>query len=116
LIERAQLLNPNLARAWQFSAWVQIWLGEPERAIEHATRAMHFSPIDRWICTMQTAAGFGYFFMGRYDEATSWAARALRARPNFQPGLRLSAASNALSGSIPEAQRAVRRLRQLNLH
>jgi TolB-like protein len=114
LIERAQLLNPNLARAWQFSAWVRIWLGEPEQAIEHATRAMHFSPIDRWICSMQTAAGFGCFFMGRYDEATSWAAKAQRARPNFQPGLRLSAASNALSGSISEAQRAMRQLRQLN--
>jgi TolB-like protein len=33
LIERAQLLNPNLARAWQFSAWVQIWLGEPEEPL-----------------------------------------------------------------------------------
>jgi tetratricopeptide (TPR) repeat protein len=57
LIDRARALNPNLARAWQFSAWVQISLGESERAIEHATRAMHFGPVDRWICSMQTSTG-----------------------------------------------------------
>jgi hypothetical protein len=35
LIERALNLNVNLARAWLYSAWVRIWLGEPERAIRH---------------------------------------------------------------------------------
>jgi len=34
-IERALNLNVNLARAWLHSAWVRIWLGEPERAIRH---------------------------------------------------------------------------------
>jgi tetratricopeptide (TPR) repeat protein len=113
LIDRARALNPNLARAWQFSAWVQISLGEPDRAIEHATRAMQFSPVDRWICSMQASAGFGHFFKGHHHEAACWAATALRSRPHYQPALRLSAASNALSGNIPQAQRAMQRLQGL---
>ena len=35
LIQRALVLNPNLAWAWYFSGWVKIYLGEPETAIEH---------------------------------------------------------------------------------
>ena len=48
-IERALNLNVNLARAWLHSAWVRIWLGEPERAIRHH-QAMRFSPLDPWLC------------------------------------------------------------------
>ncbi|WP_430650153.1 tetratricopeptide repeat protein, partial [Bradyrhizobium lablabi] len=34
LIDRALVLNSNLAEAWSFSGWVKNWLGEPEAAIE----------------------------------------------------------------------------------
>jgi len=47
LIDRALVLNPNLAAAWIFSGWVKVWLGEPEVAIERAARAMRLSPHDR---------------------------------------------------------------------
>jgi len=113
-IDRALSLNANLARAWQYSGWVRIWLGEPALAIEHATRAMRFSPVDPWLCSMQTAIAFAHFFLRRDDEASFWAATALRDRPHFQPALRLSAASNALAGRIEKAQEAVERLRLLN--
>jgi hypothetical protein len=52
--------------------------------------------------------------MGRHHDATSWAATALRARPNYQPAIRLSAVSNALSGNIQGARRAMQRLQQVN--
>ena len=45
-IDRALVLNPNLAWAWLFSGWVKVWLGEPEVAIEHEARAMRLSPHD----------------------------------------------------------------------
>jgi len=63
---------------------------------------------------MQTAAGFGHFFAGHDREAACLAATALRFRPNFQSALRLSAASNALSGNIPLAQQAMQRLQALD--
>ncbi|SEC69255.1 adenylate cyclase [Rhizobiales bacterium GAS188] len=58
LIDRALQFNPNLARAWNLSGWVRIWLGEPEVAIEHLTRAMRLSPLDPAFHSMQTATSF----------------------------------------------------------
>ena len=113
-IDRALALNMNLARAWQYSGWVRIWLGEPELAIEHAKRAMRFSPVDPWRCSMQTAIAFAHFFLGRDNEASAWATMALRERPAFQPALRIAAASNALGGTMDKAQKAVAQLRELN--
>ena len=33
-IDRALLLNPNLASAWYSSGWLRVWIGEPEVAIK----------------------------------------------------------------------------------
>jgi hypothetical protein len=37
----------SLARAWNLSGWVRLWLGEPQVAIDHAAGAMRLSPLDR---------------------------------------------------------------------
>ena len=36
LIDRALVLNSNLAEAWFYGGWVKNWLGEPEAAIERS--------------------------------------------------------------------------------
>ena len=46
LIDRALVLNSNLAEAWFCGGWAKIWLGEPEPAIERFARAMRLSPLD----------------------------------------------------------------------
>ena len=46
LVDRALVLNSNLAEAWSFGGWVKNWLGEPEAAIERFARAMRLSPLD----------------------------------------------------------------------
>src|SRR5262249_11118819 len=38
LIDRALLLNPNLAAAWNASGWVKTFLGETDAMIEHMAR------------------------------------------------------------------------------
>src|ERR1700737_2908084 len=63
---------------------------------------------------MQSGDTHSHFFLGRYDEAASWAAMALQGNPDFQPGLRIAAASNAMAGRPEQAHKAVARLRQLN--
>jgi TolB-like protein len=83
-IDEARALNPNLASAWYFSGWMRIWLGEHERAIEHITSAMRLSPLDPFIFQSLAANAHACFFLGRYDEATSWAERGLRERPDSQ--------------------------------
>jgi TolB-like protein len=121
LIDRALLLNPNLAEAWHFSGWVRIYLGEPEVAIEHLAHAMRLSPVDPLTFVTQMAMAFAHFFAGRYDDASSWAEKALatsapglRERPVYHPALLIAAASNALAGRLEVARNAIARLRQLN--
>ncbi|MDA9492479.1 adenylate/guanylate cyclase domain-containing protein [Bradyrhizobium sp. CCBAU 11361] len=114
LIDRALVLNSNLAEAWFSGGWVKVFLGEPEAAIERFARAMRFSPLDARVNGMRAGTAHADFFLGRYDEATSWAAMALQDKPDYQPGLRIAAASNAMAGRLDEAHKAVARLRQLN--
>jgi TolB-like protein len=114
LIDRALVLNSNLAEAWYFGGWAKNYLGEPEPAIERFARAMRLSPLDPRMSGMQAGTAFAHFLLGRYDEAASRAAMALQDRPDFQPGLRIAAASNAMAGRPEQAHRAVARLRQLN--
>jgi tetratricopeptide (TPR) repeat protein len=114
LIDRALQLNPNLAMAWHWGGYVKIWLGEPDAGLERLNRAIRLSPLDRRMPQMQSAAAHFHFMAGRYDEASQWAAMALRDAPDLQPGLRIIAASRALAGWPEPAQAAVARLRQLN--
>ena len=114
LIDRALVLNSNLAEAWSFGGWVKNWLGEPELAIERFARAMRLSPLDPSLLRMPSGTAHAHFFLGRYDEAASWAAMALQDNPDYQPGLRIAAASNAMAGRLEQAHKAVARLRLLN--
>jgi TolB-like protein len=114
LIDRALVLNSNSAEAWYFGGWVKNWLGEPEAAIERFARAMRLSPLDPRLMGMRGGTAYAHFLLGRYDEAASWAAMALQDDPDYQPGLRIAAASNAMAGRPEQAHKAMARLRQLN--
>ena len=45
-VDRAILLNPNLALAWSVSGWLRAYLGEHADAIERLERAIRLSPLD----------------------------------------------------------------------
>jgi TolB-like protein/class 3 adenylate cyclase/tetratricopeptide (TPR) repeat protein len=114
LMDRALVLNSNLAEAWRFSGWVKSWLGEPEAAIERFARAMRLNPLDPRMSGMRSGTAHAHFFAGHYEEAAAWAAMALQDNPNFQPALRIAAASNAMGGHLEQAQHSVAKLRELN--
>jgi TolB-like protein len=114
LIDRALVLNSNLAEAWHYGGWVKTYLGEPEAALERFARAMRLSPLDPRVTGMRAGTAHAHFFLGRYDEAASWAAMALQDNPDLQLGLRIDAASNAMAGRPEQAHKAMTRLRQLN--
>jgi tetratricopeptide (TPR) repeat protein len=109
LINRALVLNPNLTAAWYASGWVKAFLGETDAAIEHVARAMRLSPLDPLTFSMQAVTALAHFVAGHYSEASSWAEKASREQPNFLGAVRNLAASNALSGHLDEAQRALAR-------
>jgi TolB-like protein len=113
MIDRALLLNPNLAVAWTYGGWVWIWRGEPEVALNHFAQATRLSPLDPNAFSTQAGAASAHLFAGRYDEACSWAQRSLREQPGHIPPLRVLAASSALAGRLEEAHAAIARLRLL---
>jgi TolB-like protein/Tfp pilus assembly protein PilF len=113
-LDQALVLNPNLAVGWMLSGMVSVYRGEPEIAIERLERAARLSPLDPLTFAMQAAYAHAHFFAGRYDEALSWSEKAVRDQPNYQFGLRIYAAANALAGRQEKAQQTVERLRQLD--
>jgi TolB-like protein/class 3 adenylate cyclase/Tfp pilus assembly protein PilF len=113
LIDRAIVLNPNLAWAWLFSGWVKTLLGEPEVAIERLARAMRLSPQDVQFFNMQAATAGAHFVACNYVEALTSAEAAARGQTHYILANSIIAASAALAGRPAEARKAMARLRQL---
>jgi TolB-like protein/class 3 adenylate cyclase len=113
LIERALVLNPNLAWAWIFRGWVKLYLGESDSAIHSEFRAMRLSPQDSHLYFMHTAIAAGHYFKGRYTEASTWAEQALRENPDYMSALLFMAASCAMLGRQEQAEKAMMHLRGL---
>jgi adenylate cyclase len=113
-LDRALVLNPSLALAWHFSGFVRILLGEPETAINHLSQAIRLSPFDPLVGRIHSNTACACFFAGRYEEASSWAEKALRERPNELPALRFAAASYGFAGRFDDARTSLERLRELD--
>ena len=113
-LDRALVLNPNLAAAWYVSGWLKVYSGEPEDAIERVARAIRLSPLDPLIFRMHCGIAYAHFFAGHYDDASSWAEKAVRARPIWLTSVRGAAASHALAGRLDEARKHMARMRELD--
>jgi TolB-like protein/Flp pilus assembly protein TadD len=113
-VDRALVLNQNLAASWNASGWVRMYLGESASAIEHFDRAMRLSPLDPLTYFFSTGMAFAHAFAGRYDEAISWATKALHEQPNWATALRVAAIANALSDRMVEARAAMACLREVD--
>jgi TolB-like protein len=113
-MDRGLAVNPNLARAWMFSAWLRVWRGESDLALEHSAHAMRLSPLDPSMYAMHGAMAYAHFLASRYDMASSCAEEAIRDNPNFLLVICISAASNALAGRLQPAQKAMARALECN--
>jgi len=116
LIDRALVLNPNLAVAWFSSGWLRIWLGEPDKALEQFAHAERQSPFDSLIPSVHAGIAFAHFCAGDYAKASSLAEQVMPERPHFNWALRFSAASYALAGRLEDAHAAMAHLRKLDPH
>jgi TolB-like protein len=114
LLDRALVLNPNLAPAWFLGGFLRAWHGESDGAIEHIARAMRLSPLDPEMYRMQAGMAMAHLFAGRFDAASSWAEKAFRNLPSFLMVVSIIAASHALAGRMDEARLAMHHLRQLD--
>jgi TolB-like protein len=114
LIDRALVLNPNLAAAWFLGSFVRIMRGETDDAIERLAHVMRLSPLDSEMYRMQGGTALAHLYARRFDAASSWAEKALRDLPTFLIMVSVLAASRALAGRTGEARRAMRSLRELD--
>jgi TolB-like protein len=104
MIDRALVLNPNLASAWNASGFLRTFLGDYDLAITHLTQARRRNPLDHLSFHTQAVIALAHFLADRNDVAWPIAERACREQPKLVSALRLAAATNACAGRLEEAR------------
>src|SRR5262249_54132021 len=112
LVDRALDLNPSFARGWQQSAWLRLWAGEPDPAIEHFETSLRLSPREHRSAPFM-GIGVGHFFARRFEEARRMLLLSLQEKPNWVPTHRFLASCYAHMGRLDEAYETVKQLRTL---
>jgi TolB-like protein len=106
-IDRALVLNPNLAIALANSGLVKIWLCEHALAIDRLTHAMRLNPLDPLLYRVHGLLAYAHFFSGHDEQALSWAERSFLDQPFFLPTAGIAAACYASANRNEDARRAV---------
>jgi TolB-like protein len=114
LVERSLKLNPNLAVAWYYAGWIEVWLDNAAGALERFGNAARHSPLDPLMFNFNAGISSAYFVAGSLDHARVYAIKAIEERPDFAHALRVAAASCALSGRPDEASRHIATLRRVD--
>ena len=114
MIDRALTLNPNMTSAWMLKGWAELYLGEPDNAIDSFDRAIRFNPLDPLVARMQTGTAAASFLPAAMNKRRFEPKGPCGNIRISQPLLRVAAASHALTGRIAEAGKIVTRIRQLD--
>jgi TolB-like protein len=112
-IDKAVVLNPNLASAWFLGGYLRIWHGEPDEAIKWLDHAMRLSPLDTETFRMQTGIAMAHLIARRFEEARIWGEKASRDVLFVLPVVAVAAGS-AHAGNMEDARRAMGEIRRLN--
>jgi TolB-like protein/class 3 adenylate cyclase len=112
LADRAVALNPNSARGWSLSAYLRIWAGQHEIALQHLEVVERLSPRAR-VGTTPAALGVVHFLARRFDEAVPKLLLAIQEDPSFPQPYRYLAACYAHTGRLDEAREIIGRLRAI---
>ncbi|MBR0797986.1 adenylate/guanylate cyclase domain-containing protein [Bradyrhizobium jicamae] len=113
-IARGLSLNPNLSWGWQFSGWVNIYLGRHDVALEHLARAERLSPRDPSLVQVRLASALAYFFSGSYQEAVHLTKMVCSQAPSLPAAWRTKAISHALAGQPEDAAAAASKAVELD--
>jgi TolB-like protein/class 3 adenylate cyclase/Tfp pilus assembly protein PilF len=111
---RALAINPNFDHGWQNSAWVQIYLGNHQTALEHIRQYERLSPRDPSLMQSKLQSAHVHFFQGHYEEAEHLAEQISSERPTFAPGWRVLAVSKAMGGNVASAHVATKKALEIN--
>jgi adenylate cyclase len=109
LIEKALVLDPNSAWAWQRSGHLKTCLGEPDIAIEHFQRARRISPLDPYNFNALIGIGIAHFWAGRYELAAQFVTKGIAEKPSATWAWRIAAAAYSHLDRIEAARTALER-------
>jgi TolB-like protein len=113
LIDTALSLNPNLAIAWAYSGYIEVYRENSAGAIDRFSEATRLNPLDPLIFSVYVGIAAAHFVAGRFQAAWQWAEKALAVAPRYIPALRIAAASYALDGHLREAAERLALIRQI---
>jgi tetratricopeptide (TPR) repeat protein len=108
--DRAVMITSNSALVLGFDALTRCLCGAYDKAIEHAQKAIHLSPLEPFNYYAAFALGLAYLFTGRDEEAIINARKAIDGNPKFALAHCLLALACARVGNSKEALKALRSL------
>jgi len=112
-IKRALALNPNLASAWMFSAWLNVWSANPARALKDLAHATRLDPLND-SGMLKVPLANAYFFLDRPEEALRIAENLLLQNPDSHVALRLGIISAAFAGKMDRAKTLATHLKKID--
>ena len=110
IIERALMLNPNSAHAWDAKGWVAYRQNQLDAAIDAFKRAIRLSPLDPLGGYFSGGLAVVNLSLGHYGEALQWADRSMHELPGFTSPIRSKAVACVQLGRIVEARNEAKRL------
>jgi adenylate cyclase len=111
---RGLAMNPNFAGGWNYSAYVHLYLGEHQIALEHFDRNERLNPRDPGMMYLKLGAALSHLFLGNYDEAMCLMEKTVSEFPAFAPGWRVLAISRAMAGDMALARKATTKALELD--
>ena len=110
LLERALVLDSNLAAGWYLSGFLRVWRGEPDAAIEAISHGLRLSPLGADVFQMEIGIAMAHLLAGRSEAALASAEKVSRHMADFALPTGILAASYASAGRRTEARRAIQQL------
>jgi tetratricopeptide (TPR) repeat protein len=110
---RALQLDGSSAWAWSRIAWLEVYGGRAEAAIERFSISLDLAPRDPMAFNNYAGLGCSYLHIGRYSEAARWMARAIANHPPAAWAHRILCPIHLLSGNRPEAERSLEAIKRL---
>ena len=109
-VDRATMINPNSAIVLGFDALTRCLCGAYDKAIEHAEKALHLSPLEPLNYHASFTLALACLFTGRNEEAVTHARKAIEGNRNFALPYCMLALVCARLGRQEEAAQAVSQL------
>jgi TolB-like protein/Tfp pilus assembly protein PilF len=107
--ERSLRLNPGFIPAYRNLCVAAMCLGDPDKTIQHADKAMHLSPLDPYLAFFHFFKAVGCFMLHRDDHAVESLRRAVANNPEFPNAVAWLAGVLALTGQEAEARDVLER-------